>query len=42
MHRIAGSQRYGGSGLVEIQTLWSIDDLMDAHDVLDLYESLGG
>lgn len=39
VHRIAASDRYS-SGLHEIETQWSIEDLLDAHQVLDIYESL--
>lgn len=39
IHRVATSQRYGAS-LLEIQTLWSLDDLMDAIEVLDMYAVL--
>ena len=34
---MASSQRYS-SGLIEIETLWSIDDVLAANVVLDLYE----
>lgn len=37
MHRVASSELYS-SGLIEIQTAWSFDDLLDANDVLDLNE----
>jgi hypothetical protein len=39
VHRVATSERYR-SGLVEIQTQWSLDDLMDAVLVLDMYDTL--
>jgi len=39
IHRVATSARYR-SGLVEIQTAWSLDDLYEAHDVLDMYDEL--
>ena len=38
--RIVSSERYSAS-LVEVETLWSLDDLLDAHMVLDLLESHG-
>ena len=37
IHRIAISERYKSS-LIEIETLWSLDDLLDAHDILDVIE----
>ena len=39
IHRIATSRHYSTS-LVEIQTEWSLDDLYEAHDVLDMYDAL--
>lgn len=39
IHRVATSKRYS-SGLIEIQTQWSLDDVMDAIEVLDMYDSL--
>lgn len=39
IHRIATSQRYASS-LREIQLEWSVDDLMDAIEVLDMYDLL--
>jgi hypothetical protein len=39
IHRIAASERYSAS-LTEIQIQWSVEDLYEAHDVLDLYEEL--
>ena len=38
-HRIASSQRYSTS-LKEIEWEWSIDDVWDANEVLDLYEEM--
>jgi hypothetical protein len=39
IHRVATSQRYC-SGLREIQLEWSLDDLMDAVEVLDMFDVL--
>jgi hypothetical protein len=39
IHRIAASERYADN-LITIQTLWSLDDLYEAHDVLDMYDDL--
>jgi len=39
VHRIAASERYS-SGLIEIQTQWSLDDLLDAWLVLDAYDKI--
>jgi hypothetical protein len=39
IHRIATSQNYHAS-LIEIQAQWSIDDGLDAHEILDCYERL--
>lgn len=39
VHRIAASGRYADS-LITIQTQWSLDDLYEAHDVLDMYDEL--
>ena len=38
IHRVATS-RYRSS-LIEIQTQWSIDDVWDAVEVLDMYDEL--
>jgi hypothetical protein len=38
-HRIATSRHYHAS-LVEVQTQWSIDDVVDAHEALDYFASL--
>jgi hypothetical protein len=35
--RVASHERIK-SGLIEIQTQWSLTDILDAHDVIDLYE----
>lgn len=37
--RIAASPRFSSS-LVEIETQWTMTDVHDAHDVLDIYEAL--
>lgn len=39
IHRVATSERYCSS-LLEVQTQWSLDDLMDAIEVLDMYDVL--
>ncbi len=39
VHRVATSQKYMSS-LIEIQTQWSLDDVCDAHAVLDAFERL--
>lgn len=39
IHRVASSGRYS-DGLVAIQLDWSIDDVLDANDVLDMFERL--
>lgn len=39
IHRVATSTKYGSS-LREIQLEWSLDDLMDAIEVLDMYDVL--
>ena len=39
IHRIASSTKYS-SGLIEIQTQWSLLDVLDAHQVLDVYAVL--
>jgi hypothetical protein len=39
IHRVATSRKYYSS-LIEIQTCWSLDDLMDAIGVLDMYDEL--
>ena len=39
IHRVATSNYYT-SGLHEIQLEWSLDDLMDAIEVLDMYDVL--
>ena len=39
VHRVATNQKYTSS-LIEIQTQWSIDDVLDAHAVLDTFERL--
>lgn len=39
IHRIATSRRYNDS-LDTIQTKWSLDDVMDATEVLDMYDVL--
>ena len=36
-HRIASSSQYS-CGLAEIETLWSVTDVWDANEVLDLIE----
>lgn len=35
--RIVSSERLK-AGLVEVETQWSLDDVWDAHEVLDLHE----
>ncbi len=35
--RIFCSPRYQSS-LTEIEALWSLDDMLDAHDVLDMFD----
>ena len=37
IHRIASSEQYSSS-LHEIQTAWSLQDVMEANDVLDLLD----
>ena len=37
VHRIASSEQYNSS-LIEIQTQFSFDDILDCNEVLDLYE----
>lgn len=37
VHRIASSQRYS-SGLKEIEWEWSLEDVWDANQVLDLWD----
>lgn len=37
IHRVASSERYS-SGLIEIQRDWSLIDVLDANQVLDVYE----
>jgi len=37
LHRIASSEKYS-SGLQEIRWQWTLDDVWDAHTVLDLIE----
>ena len=39
MWRLVASERLSAS-LVEIEERWTMIDVMDAHDVLDLYEML--
>lgn len=39
IHRVATSRRYSSS-LMEIQQQWSLDDVMDAIEVLDMYDQL--
>jgi len=39
IHRIAASKRYSSS-LIEIQSQWSLDDVMDAIKMLDMYDEL--
>lgn len=39
IHRIATSGRYAEQ-LTTIQTQWSLDDLYEAHEVLDMYDEL--
>lgn len=39
MHRVATSGRYHSS-LVEIKTQWTMDDLLDAILVLDMYDEI--
>jgi hypothetical protein len=39
IHRVATAKRYSSS-LIEIQTLWTLDDVMDAIEVLDMYDQL--
>jgi hypothetical protein len=39
VHRIATSQYYK-SGLNELQTCWSLDDLFDATEVSDMLDAL--
>ena len=37
--RVASSNKFSDS-LIDIETLWSLDDLCDANDVLDVLEEL--
>lgn len=37
--RVATSERFSDS-LVDIKERWSLNDLMGAHDALDMYEEL--
>lgn len=39
IHRVAASKRYSSS-LIEIQTLWSLDDVLDAIEILDMFDQL--
>ena len=39
IHRVVTSEQYKAS-LIEVQRDWSIDDVMDANEVLDLFEKL--
>jgi len=39
IHRVATSRHYA-DGLTVIQTQWSLDDLYEAHEVLDMYDEL--
>lgn len=39
IHRVAASPRYSSS-LKEIEDLWTLDDVLSAHIVLDMYELL--
>lgn len=39
VHRIATSSYYHAS-LIEVQRDWSMDDILDAHEVLDCYKRL--
>jgi hypothetical protein len=39
IHRVASSERYSSS-LVEIQTQWSLEDLLDSTMILDVYDKL--
>lgn len=39
IHRVATSGRYH-SGLMEIQAQWSLDDVFDAIEILDMYDVL--
>lgn len=36
IHRVAGSEHYS-SGLIEIQSDWTLLDLLDANETLDAY-----
>ncbi len=38
-HRVVTSSHYHAS-LIEVQKDWSLDDVLDAHEVLDCYERL--
>lgn len=37
LHRVATSERYHDS-LAEIANEWGLDDVLDAHDVLDAFD----
>lgn len=39
IHRVATSGKYASS-LIEIQTQWSLDDLLDSIMILDMYDVL--
>lgn len=40
MHRILASPRYSVSSPDALLRTWTIDDIRDAHDVLDMYQHL--
>jgi hypothetical protein len=39
VHRVLTSGKYPGASLAEIRDMWTIDDLLDAHDVIDALEA---